>query len=87
MKTSTIEATHLTADPGHVFTQSADVPLADRIFTTDLYLAASDSPDAWREITADEAAPLRAAQAEERERRLQQEKESTPDRQTPATDE
>lgn len=52
----------LEPDEGHLLTQAADIPAAERVVTARVYLAANDSPDAWREITAAEAQAIEAAQ-------------------------
>lgn len=54
----------LEADDGHKLTQAADVPDAERVVAAKVYLAANDSPGAWREITDAEAAVIEARQAE-----------------------
>ncbi len=54
----------LHADEGHFLTQAGEVPIPDRAVTETVYLAATDSPDNWREITADEAAAILEAQRE-----------------------
>ena len=54
----------LTPDEGMMLTQAADVSVESRIVTDRVYLAVNDSPDNWREITADEAAAIRAKQDE-----------------------
>jgi len=65
MKQSTYAVRVLDAADGHFLTQSdPDTPILDRITSTRVYLGVSDSPDAWREITADEAAAIEAARQE-----------------------
>ena len=55
----------LAPDQGHYLTQAADVPLAQRVVTDQpLYLASTDSPANWREITAQEAQAYLAARRE-----------------------
>ncbi|MDE5625209.1 MAG: hypothetical protein K2I61_02690 [Muribaculaceae bacterium] len=54
----------LHADQGHFLTQRAEVAIADRAVTDTVYLAATDTPDNWREITAGEAGEILAAQRE-----------------------
>lgn len=54
----------LEADDGHKLTQAADVPDAERVVAAKVYLAANDTPEAWREITNAEAADIEARQAE-----------------------
>lgn len=52
----------LTPDEGMMLTQAADVAVESRIITSRVLLAVNDSPDNWREITADEAEAVRAEQ-------------------------
>lgn len=55
MKESTYTTRVLTPEEGHYLTQnSEDISVADRIYSTSVYLAASDSPDNWREATEEE---------------------------------
>lgn len=54
----------LTPDDGMMLTQAAEVPIESRIVTNRVCLAVNDSPDNWREITAEEAEAIRAAQDE-----------------------
>lgn len=54
----------LHADEGHFLTQAGEVPIADRAVTETVYLAATDSPGNWREITAEEAGAILEAQRE-----------------------
>lgn len=62
MKQSTYTVRVLDAADGHFLTQSdPDTPAIDRATSTRVYLGAGDNPDAWREITADEAAAIDAA--------------------------
>lgn len=75
----------LHADEGHFLTQAGEVPIPDRAVTETVYLAATDSPDNWREITADEAEATLEAQreaaeaaAEEARQRMTQGSESIP---------
>lgn len=65
MKQSSFTVRVLEAADGQFLTQSdPDTPILDRITSTRVYLGVSDSPDAWREITADEAAAIEAARQE-----------------------
>lgn len=56
---------------GKFLTQAADdIAITDRVVTDQpVYLAATDSPERWREITADEADAYREALRLENERR------------------
>jgi hypothetical protein len=64
MHTTSYTTRVLTAESGHYLTQSADVPAGERAVTTKVYLAANADAADWREITAEEADAIRAAQAE-----------------------
>lgn len=66
----------LRAGAGCMLTQSADVELLERAFTPEICLADGESPDAWREITMQEASELMEAQRNELEQlRAAREKE------------
>lgn len=67
METTSYTTTVLTAEPGHMLTQAADVDILERVFTDKAYLAANDSPGNWREISADEVIELRQQQHEARQ--------------------
>lgn len=54
----------ISADPGSFLTQAGDAPIPDRAVTETVYLAATDSPENWREITAKEAEEILTAQRE-----------------------
>lgn len=54
----------LTPDEGMMLTQAAEVEIESRIVTDCVCLAVNDSPENWREITAEDAAGIRAAQDE-----------------------
>lgn len=54
----------LEASEGFTLTQSADVPLLERILVKKVYLAVNDSPDNWAEITDAEADEIRRKQEE-----------------------
>lgn len=60
METTQYTTTVLTASEGHKLTQAGEVNVLDRTITPKVYLAATDSPDNWREITDAEADVLRA---------------------------
>lgn len=62
MKQSEYTTRVLTAEPGHYLTQSADVSDNERVVAENVYLGVNDSADNWREITAEEAETIRAAQ-------------------------
>lgn len=54
----------LEASEGYTLTQSADVPLLERILVKKVYLAVNDSPENWTEITDAEADEIRRQQEE-----------------------
>lgn len=66
-----IPVTIIAPDEGQFLTQAADdIVITDRIVTDQpVYLAATDSPDRWREISVDEADAYREALRAENERR------------------
>lgn len=66
-----IPVTIIAPAAGQFLTQSADdIAITDRIVTDQpVYLAATDSPSRWREISADEADAYREALRLENERR------------------
>lgn len=77
-----IPVTIIAPAEGKFLTQAADdIAITDRIVTDQpVYLAATDSPARWREITADEADAYREAlrlenERREAERRLHEEQE------------
>ena len=49
---------------GYLLTQSADVELQERIFSEELWLAVTDSPDNWKDISIEEAESLKKQQEE-----------------------
>ena len=77
-----IPVTVIAPAAGQFLTQAADdIAITDRIVTDQpVYLAATDSPSRWREISADEADAYREAlrlenERREAERRLREEQE------------
>ena len=62
-----VELTILKPKEGFVITQSNDVSLSERIFSTELYLGVTDSIDNWKEISIEEANTLKEQAAKERE--------------------
>ena len=49
---------------GCMLTQSADVELQNRIFSDEIWLANTDSPDNWKDISIEEAESLKKQQEE-----------------------
>lgn len=60
METTQYTTTVLLAAEGHKLTQAGEVDILARTITPKAFLAATDSPDNWREITDAEADALRA---------------------------
>lgn len=48
----------LKSKTGYVFTQSAEIPLEQRVYAKELYLAVNDTPGNWKEITDEEASSM-----------------------------
>ncbi len=67
MKQTEYSVQIIEAEEGKTLTQAAEVALQNRVLSKKLYLAVTDSPDNWKEITDEEAATLKAeAEAEAR---------------------
>ena len=49
---------------GCVLTQSADVELQNRVFSEEIWLAATDAPENWKDISIEEAEALKKQQEE-----------------------
>lgn len=49
---------------GCVLTQSADVDLQNRVFSEEIWLAATDAPENWKDISIEEAEQLKKQQEE-----------------------
>ena len=49
---------------GCLLTQSADVELQNRVFSEEIWLAATDSPENWKDIRLEEAEQLKKQQEE-----------------------
>lgn len=47
---------------GHLLTQAQEVELQNRVFSDKVFLAVTDSPTNWREITIAEAETIKAEQ-------------------------
>lgn len=62
-----VELTILKPKEGFVITQSTDISIQDRVFSTELYLGVTDSIDNWKEISIEEANALKEQDAKERE--------------------
>ena len=63
-KVKQVNVSILKPNAGCVLTQSADVDLQNRVFSEEIWLAATDSPDNWKDIRIEEAEQLKQQQAE-----------------------
>lgn len=77
MKQSSYTVQIIEPNEGYTLTQSKDVEVADRILSKKIYLAKTDSPDNWKEITDTEAEEIKAEQERlaEEERKKQENNE------------
>lgn len=62
MKQSSYTVRIIEPSEGHVLTQTADVPLPERVFSGKVFLSVSDDPGNWKEITAAEAGRMKEEQ-------------------------
>lgn len=63
-KIKQVDVRILKPNNGCLLTQSADVELHNRIFSEELWLAATDSPDNWKDIPIAEAESIKKQQEE-----------------------
>ena len=63
-KVKQVNVSILKPNEGCVLTQSADVDLQNRVFSDEIWLAATDSPENWKDISIAEAEALKQQQAE-----------------------
>lgn len=54
----------ITPEEGHFLTQAEDIDIMQRVFSKEIFLAVTDSPANWKEITEDEANIIIAYQRE-----------------------
>ena len=52
----------LKPNAGCLLTQSADVELHNRVFSDEIWLSTTDSPDNWKDISIEEAEQLKKQQ-------------------------
>lgn len=62
MKQSNYTVTIIEPSEGYTLTQTADVEVQDRILSKKIFLAITDNPSNWKEITDEEAAEIVAEQ-------------------------
>ena len=63
-KVKQVNVSILKPNEGCVLTQSAEVELQNRVFSDEIWLAATDSPDNWKDISIEEAEALKEQQEE-----------------------
>lgn len=63
-KVKQVNVSIIKPNAGCVLTQRADVELQNRVFSEEIWLAATDSPDNWKDITIEEAEQLKRQQEE-----------------------
>ena len=63
-KVKLVNVSILKPNAGCVLTQSADVDLQNRVFSEEIWLAATDSPENWKDIRLEEAEQLKPQQEE-----------------------
>ena len=63
-KVKQVNVSILKPNEGCVLTQSADVELQNRVFSEEIWLASTDSPDNWKDISIEEAEQLKKQQEE-----------------------
>lgn len=63
-KVKQVDVRILKPNNGCLLTQSADVELQNRVFSEEIWLAANDSADNWKDISIEEAESLKIQQEE-----------------------
>ena len=63
-KVKQVNVSVLKPNNGCLLTQSADVELQNRVFSDEIWLATTDSPENWKDITIEEAEALKKQQEE-----------------------
>lgn len=63
-KVKQVNVSVLKPNEGCVLTQSAEVELQNRIFSEEIWLASTDAPENWKDITIEEAEALKKQQEE-----------------------
>lgn len=63
-KVKQVNVSVLKPNEGCMLTQSAEVELQNRVFSEEIWLAATDAPENWKDITIEEAEQLKQQQAE-----------------------
>ena len=63
-KVKQVNVSILKPNNGCLLTQSAEVELQNRVFSEEIWLAATDSPENWKDIRLEEAEQLKKQQEE-----------------------
>lgn len=63
-KVKQVSVSILKPNEGCMLTQSADVELQNRVFSEEIWLAATDAPENWKDISTEEAEQLKKQQEE-----------------------
>lgn len=63
-KLKQVNVSILKPNAGCLLTQSAEVELQNRVFSEEIWLAATDAPENWKDITIEEAEALKKQQEE-----------------------
>ena len=63
-KVKQVNVSILKPNEGCVLTESAEVELQNRVFSEEIWLAATDAPENWKDITIEEAEELKRQQEE-----------------------
>ena len=63
-KVKQVNVSILKPNAGCLLTQSADVDLQNRVFSEEIWLAATDSPENWKDISTEEAEVIKKQQEE-----------------------
>ena len=63
-KVKQVNVSILKPNAGCMLTQSAEVELQNRVFSEEIWLAATDSPENWKDISLEEAEALKKQQEE-----------------------
>lgn len=63
-KVKQVNVSILKPNEGCVLTQSADVDLQNRVFSEEIWLAATDAPENWKDIRIEDAEQLKLQQEE-----------------------
>ena len=61
-KVKQVKVSILKPNAGCVLTQSADVDLQNRVFSEEIWLASTDAPGNWKDISIEEAEDLKKQQ-------------------------